>query len=444
MIRPLRSLATAVLGLLLATCGGPGEPPPPSILMVSIDTLRPDHLGLYGYGRDTSPYLDRLAEESLVFDRAYTTAAWTLVAHMSMMTGLEPEEHGVTQPKRAVSPQVPMLADRLAAQGYRTVGLFSGECKWIEPRFGFARGFDEYYGYSSMEEAEERLEALLAEHNPDRPLFLFLHIFEVHSAPFRPGFRGFYDTPEPFDTMFIEAARERLAHVDCRRAWDAPEGLPPEEIEAMVALYDGGIRYVDGVLGRWIERWREDGLLDRSTLLITSDHGEALGQRGPIGGHGGMYEEGLRIPLLVRFHDGYRAGERESGVVSVVDYAPTFLELAGLELEPWRSGRSLRAAPDPERVVRAQRALIGSRYKLQMMGDTRRIFDLDQDPDELNSLDPEGELGRDTAGSLRRRYQELRGARAELPGRAIELSELDPESRKALLDLGYAGAFDEE
>src|SRR6187401_1609735 len=111
-----RARAAALALLLLGTgCGGsdPAAPAagrgggatPPSILLISIDTLRPDHLGLYGYERDTSPYLDRLAAECLVFDRAYTTQPWTLVAHMSMLTGLEPEDHGVTSETRALSPE---------------------------------------------------------------------------------------------------------------------------------------------------------------------------------------------------------------------------------------------------------------------------------------------------------------------------------------------------
>ncbi|MEM7305211.1 MAG: sulfatase-like hydrolase/transferase [Planctomycetota bacterium] len=441
----MRSTFWTAAAVVLAGCGGGGASDPsgsgeapPSVILVSVDTLRADHLGLYGYGRDTSPYLDRLADECLVFDRAYTTAAWTLVAHMSMMTGLEPEEHGVVQPNLALSPEVPPVAVRLREAGYRTIGFYSGS--WVEPRYGFDRGFDVYRGYDTPEEARAAVGEALAEHNPARPLFLFLHIFDVHTAPFTPDFRGFYDPPEPYDTQFIADARERLAHVDCRSVWDG-KGRPlnDDEVEALVALYDGGVRHADAMLSDWVEGWRADGLLDRSLLLITSDHGESLGQRGRVGGHGGMYEEGLRIPLMVRFPDGHRAGEREPGVVSVVDFAPTFLEIAGLSAEPWRSGHSLRLPPLPERVVRAQRALVGGTWKLNQTGAERLAFNLAEDAGEVAPYSVESEEMRAAIRDLRRRYEEQLAARAPLPGQAVELRELDEATRAELRNLGYAG-----
>ena len=409
----------AVAAAAVASCGSgggegavdPGEAPP-SLILVSLDTLRPDHLGLYGYERDTSPYLDRLASECLVFDRAYTTAAWTLVAHMSMLTGLEASDHGVTGPTKALSPEVPPVAERLRERGYRTLGLYAGECKWVEPRYGFGRGFELYQGHDGPEDARARLAAALADHHPSRPLFLFLHLFDVHSAPFEPGFTGFYDPPPPFDEMFLPGARELLADVDCLEVWDGDGTLPPDQLEAMRALYDGGVRYVDSELETLVEGWRASGLLDRALLVITADHGESLGAHGRAGGHGGMYEEGLRIPLLVRFPDGHRAGEREEGLVSVVDFATTFLEAAGLEVEPWRAGRSLRTPPPAERVVRAQRALIGSRWKVNQEVGQRSLYDLVEDAAEAAPRETVAGEAREQAMDLRRRYEEERRVRA--------------------------------
>jgi arylsulfatase A-like enzyme len=415
--------------------------PPPSLLLISIDTLRADHLGLYGYGRDTSPYLDRLASECLVFDRAYTTAPWTLVAHMSMMTGLEPDDHGVVNAKRGVSPEVPLLAERLRDAGYWTAGFYYG--KWLSPRFGFDRGFDVYHEHHKAAEAARHLEPALAGRNPDRPLFLFLHLFDVHSAAFSPEFRGFYDPPEPYDRMFHPSPREVLADVECRPVWMDGEALDEVETEAMVALYDGGVRYVDAWLEERIEGWRASGLLDRALLLITADHGEALGQHGRYGTHGGMYEEGLRIPLLVRFPDGFRAGEREAGLVSVVDYVPTLLEAAGLEVEPWRTGRSLRLPPPADRVLQAKRseveALIGAEWKLIESGRKDTAYHLAADAEELDPRSARADGVDAEVGRLRRFHAAAREARPSPPGEPVDLTTLGEEERKALSDLGYAG-----
>jgi arylsulfatase A-like enzyme len=466
----MRLAATLWIAALAAGCGrsdgaataaravgwAEGEAPP-SVLLVSIDTLRPDHLGLYGYERDTSPYLDRLAAECLVFDRAYTTAAWTLVAHMSMLTGLEPEEHGVTEPTRALSPEVPPVAERLREVGYRTLGFPAGVCIWVAPKFGFGRGFDLYEAHDGPPDLRERIDRELDQLADDRPVFVFAHVFDVHTAMFTPGFTGFYDPPAPHDTAFLPDARARLADVNCKQVWDDMGTLPPDQLEALIALYDGGIRYVDSELEHLIEGWRERGLLDRSILIITADHGEGLGDHGRVGGHGGMYEEGLRIPLLVRFPDGHRAGERESGLASVIDYAPTILETAGLEVEPWRSGTSLRRAAgegggaseageageaSEGRVVRATHALVSDRWKLVKAAPEDQLYDLAEDQHELEPLSAKEEGLQAQAQALRQRYQSERVRRERAPGTAIDLDALDPEELESLRKLGYAGVVD--
>jgi arylsulfatase len=448
--RPVAAVALLALG---AGCGGSdpagtagwsaeGGPTPPSILLVSIDTLRRDHLGLYGYERDTSPYLDRLAAECLVFDRAYTTQPWTLVAHMSMLTGLEAEDHGVTSATRALSPDVPTVAERLHERAYRTLGFRAGECAWLDPRYGFGRGFDRYVAHAGPADAEAKIARELDALHADRPLFLFLHLFDVHSALFEEGCTGFYDPPSPHDTAFLPQARERLARVDCREAWEGRTPLRPEELEAEVALYDGGIRYVDSELERIVEGWRARGLLERSLLVITADHGEGLGDHGSFKGHGGMHEEGLRIPLLLRFPDGYRAGEREDGLVSLIDLAPTLLAEAGLEVEPWRAGMELRLEPPPERILRAPRALISARWKGLVMGDRREIYDLAQDAEEaapLSEAHPEAARQR---RELQRLYKEQRAGRAPVPGSAVDAGSLDAGDAAELRDLGYADEVD--
>ncbi len=326
---------------------GPGAPERPSILLVSLDTLRADHMGLYGYERDTTPHLDQLARESVVFERALAPASWTLVSHMTMLTGLYPNQHGVVSGEWALAHEAPLLAERLRREGYQTIGLyFEG---WIHARHGFDRGFDVFRAHKDAREAGEHLSEELAKLDRDRPFFLFLHLFDVHCGPLANAPGPVYDCPAPYDRMFLPDAPERLPQVSEGELWKVPGLLDALSLEGLVALYDGGIRFVDDELGGWIEGWKERGLLANALLVVTADHGEALGQRGNINDHGGGYQEGLRVPLLVRWPDGRRAGERVRDPVHLVDVVPTALEFAGLAPDPALPGRPLAAAhPDRE------------------------------------------------------------------------------------------------
>ena len=393
---------------LVCGCGGAVDPADmrPSVVLISLDTLRADHMSLHGYERETTPYLEKLAEESLVFDQAYSVAPWTLISHVTMLTGLYPEQHGIVTDDLALSPEIPYLAQRLSDFGYQTVGLYRPG--FVGPRFGQDRGFDVFLDHTSAVEAEVNLVRELAELDRDRPFFLFLHITDCHGDPVRDADDILYDAPPPFDTMFMADARERLKDCDyrvvagaaLRRAMKdgtAKRGrLSPEHLEATVAMYDGKIRYVDTVLEEWIEGWRRDGLMDNTLVVITSDHGEGLGQRGgSLTGHGQMWQEGLHIPLIVRFPDGYRGGERDGNVASLVDVVPTILDVTDLPPDGRLAGYSLRRELPPDRVVGAFRGTSYARVQLpwKVQGATRRkklqvtgVYNLTDDPLELASI----------------------------------------------------------
>ena len=198
-----RRLALALV--LAAACSG--DQTRPSVILVSIDTLRADHVGLYGYERDTTPFLDRFAEQCLVFERALTPISWTLPAHITMLSGLYPVQHAVLKEDLALSPDVPFLAERLQSVGYQTVGLyFRG---WIHERHGFDRGFDVFRNHKNALEAVDHLREALAELEPERPFFLFLHLFDVHCKPFTKKKRSpLYRSPAPFQDQFFPGAEE--------------------------------------------------------------------------------------------------------------------------------------------------------------------------------------------------------------------------------------------
>lgn len=434
---PLLVLALLALG----SCGtGAPEPPAhrPDVILVSIDTLRADHVGSYGYARDTTPFLDRFArEEAILFERAFTSCPWTLVAHMTMLTGLFPAQHGVVNADLALSENIPMLAERLKAAGYQTVALF--QPSWLHERFGFARGFDVFRSHGSAEEAGEHLREELAKLDPARPTFLFYHLFDVHNGPMASGEHMIYPSPEPFQDLFLPGAADKLPKVAPDVLWDSENLLDPEQVEALVALYDGGIRHVDTRLEEAFGQLRERGKLEDALVIVTADHGEALAQRGRLVGHGELAQEGLHVPLIVRRPDRAGAGTRVKELAHLGDIVPTVLEAAGLRPDAHLPGRSLleplpRERPatgfylENEFVVEWPRKLIHN----DQLGTV--AFDLEQDPGELHPKRTKDPL-----------FSELR-AKA-LPGGSFPaphpLEAMPEEERQRLQDLGYGGGDDE-
>ena len=463
-----RSLPVVVLGAALAgvaACSPPSTSPGGAdagaaggtpVILISLDTLRPDHLGLYGYERrETSPFLDELGEECLVFDRAFTTMSWTLIAHMSMLTGLYPSQHKVWTKDSALPPSVPTLAERLGAEGYHTLGFYYGPESWLHPRYGYDRGFDLYRHHRDAEEAEKNIRAALAERPKDRPFFLFIHLFDVHSAPIprnRPGV-PMYDAPQGYATHFHDDALERMEGVDTWTWWnERAHPVTPEQHEAIVAQYDGGIRYVDDKLRAWVGAWREEGFFDDALTIITSDHGEGLYQRGwKYGGHGATHQEGLLVPLLIRLPGGRFGGQRIDTPVSVVDFKPTVLDYLGLKVDPRIAGVSLLGTIPEDRVLYAERpemeAVIRWPYKLVQDKEQKggRIFDLAGDPTEESPV---------IAGKARRQFNELAGPVREAaaadranwfyPDDEASAGPLSDEARRKLSEHGYMGDVEED
>src|SRR5262245_23865720 len=240
-------------------CGSSTRDARPSVILVSIDTLRADHVGTYGYGRDTTPFLDGWAKQAIVFEHAFTPCAWTLVAHMTMLTGLYPDQHGVVKEDLALAPEIPLLAERMKAAGYQTVGLYH-PC-WIHERHGFGRGFDVFRGHKDAEEAEQHLREELARRDHDRPLFLFVHLYDVHNEFTNDGHEFLYPSPAPYQDMFREPSMPDLPSLPPDKLWETKGLLSEAELRTLVAYYDGGIRYVDAKLERWFALLKEQGWL---------------------------------------------------------------------------------------------------------------------------------------------------------------------------------------
>jgi arylsulfatase A-like enzyme len=335
---------TRALAALLALAGtaacGPREVAAPSVVLVVIDTLRRDHLSLYGYERDTSPRLDRLAPESAVFERCIATSSWTKPSTVSLLSGLYPASHGANRNRRA-SDEIEFIGEVLQRRGFATAA-FSGN-PHVSSAFGMDQGFD-HFGFGGNRRAREYpdLTELLAgarawlAGSSERPFLLYLHLMNVHGpyrapASYRERFLSEPHAEFPFQNNLWKdiVRRGRLERrADVRQA----------HLNDLSARYDGAVAYTDEILARFLDELRADGILDRSLLVITSDHGEELFEHGGFGHKRTLYGELLEIPLLIREPTGIGAGRRIDEPVSLVDVPATVLDWLGI-LGPENAGR---------------------------------------------------------------------------------------------------------
>ncbi len=315
---------TAALLTLCVACGSESRELAPTrgYVFVSLDTLGARHLGSYGSERDTSPFFDRLAERGVLFENAFVQYPSTLVSHMSMFTGLYPQEHGVYPPASVLSFEIASLPERFQAAGYRTAGFT--EAGYVSRDFGFQRGFDEFLAVpeSTADETFGRGLEFLRRVESDESFFLFLHTYAVHD-PYYP--------PSDFDGMFWDG--ERPAQTDSSGEFlrDINMGrhqVSQETVDYYRAQYDAEVRYLDGALERLFGELESLGLDGETTVILTSDHGEEFQEHGNLA-HSQVYPETLHVPLLV-LHPSLENGRRVADLVQSIDIAPTLYELANL------------------------------------------------------------------------------------------------------------------
>lgn len=403
-------LVAALAHLAYPTLGSMRAGGRPSVIVVCLDTLRADRLGVLGNPRGLTPRLDALAREGVVFERAIAPAPWTLATHASLFTSKLPFDHDARLDFMKVDPEHRMLAEDFREAGYRTAAFTADG--YVSATFGFGQGF-EFYG-----ETDERDDDGLARTLDlagrwirgvgDRPYFLFLHTYEVHSP---------YTHADRADPAVRGRLGDRFTNVEIEEIRAGRLTLTPEERDWVRGLYDGDVAHADRLVGDFLETLRRDGLLDDVVLVVTSDHGDDLWdhsvERSPGHGHS-LYQDLIHVPLFVRWPRGIATPARVGALVSLLDVAPTLLELAGLPASPEHHGRSLaatcRSGSEPPAVpVTAESteygpdrfAVLEGTYKViftpwpseKNMGVAvpaapLEIFDLATDPGETNDLSP--------------------------------------------------------
>ena len=327
----------------------------PNLVLISIDTLRADHLSLYGYARNTSPGLDAWARDAVVFRRAVVSATTTLPSHTSLFTGLESIRHGVH--RNPAPPGLTSLAAHLRSAGWRTMARTGGG--YLHPHFGLNRGFERYSFHRAGVDRNGELATGMATVRPwleelrDEPFFLFLHTYEVH-GPYRPRQPWLEElapgvAPPGLAWQVAESSSAATGYRVTREGryiyrGEDPNGpeLGEASIAETVAIYDSSIRYVDGEIAGLLAELSRLGLAADTVVVVTSDHGESFGEHGE-GGHGYLHDNNALVPLIVRA-PGAGAGRQETRQVRSVDIVPTVLELLGAPPLPGIDGVSLRPA----------------------------------------------------------------------------------------------------
>lgn len=446
-MKPAHSRLVLAATIVLAIGSACRTRPRTPVLLVSIDTLRPDHLGCYGYSRPTSPHLDVFRKDAVLFQKAIAHAPSTLPSHASLLTSMLPPHHGASVANGlAVPKEIVTLAEVLHAEGYATAS-FNGGIQ-LDPVWGLDQGFDTYM---SVKPRGAPAESLVDEHDrfsfvveqarawilnhEARPFFLFLHTYEVHH-PYSPEtadldpFRGDYEGPLP-DRITMDLLRE----ID-----GGSLKVSDRDRQHLVDAYDGEIRSMDRAYGTLVSFLKERGLYDAALVLVTSDHGEEFGEHGRLGWHShSLFDELLRVPLLVKLPRSRLAGAAVADQVRGIDVAPTILSVLGLGLPATFEGRPLledgaRAGVASEawssRDVTEPNAFISLRtpeWKL-LEG---RLFDLVADPGERN------DVAKAHQDVVRRLAERRRTLERDRPRAARRPASPDDGLRERLRSLGY-------
>jgi len=467
----LLGLATMLLGCGAendaADSDGTDAPPARNVIFIVVDALRADHVGAYGHSRPTTPFLDRFAEQSVLFERAYSATSWTLPSLASYMSSVYPSVHGLRKrPDQEDHNRLPeefvTLAESLSEHGLHTASITAQP--WLSDQTGLTQGFDHVSTVGNathVDEAHQVTRALTAwlRENHEQPFFLYAHYMGPHSpyeAP--PRYKGRFTaelertaTVDRFEQLYEEqnqllAYREIVTHA-------RDEGLTAADIEYLSAQYDEKLAYADSQLGVLFDEVRQLGLLDDTLIVITADHGEAFFEHGTIFHGQHVHEELVRVPLIVRLPGARMADRRVVSVAETIDIYPTIHDVLELSVPEGIQGQSLVPLMHGEegdgvafsegfgyRIATRDWSSLYDYSMTPERTDTivpRAMYHLATDPLERVELDPVGGPAQSRHVRLANQvWQEINDV-AEYWQAQPAAAEIDPETAARLRSLGY-------
>jgi arylsulfatase A-like enzyme len=455
------ALATAC-GVALLGCSATPQPTP-NLLLVVIDTLRADRLGAYGSPRGLTPFFDELAARGVLFENAYATSSWTSPSIASLFTSRHPVQHGVVAFESVLGAGEETLAESLRRLGFLSGG-FSANFR-ISEKLGYGQGFDVWRTYleapgekgpkvSARHVREQALGWLRSAWRPEskRPVFLYLHFMEPHSP---------YDPPEAVRQRVVpQASRAEIDAANALLVGLRFDQLTDAQVALLAELYQAEVAAIDAELRSLFEQLTATGFLENAVVVVAADHGEEFREHGMLLHGITLFEPGVRVPLLL-LAPGLEAGRRIAQPVSLLDLAPTLLDLVGAPPQASFEGRSLaQAMRRPLADAPSEDVLLELARKLDATGDVEvrahsrglvrgsrkllidpegrpQVFDLARDPAERSAAGTPEEV-RELTEALERERADL-ASRAALPA---PTAPLDAETRQRLRALGYLPAPD--
>jgi len=436
-----------------------------NVILICLDTLRADHLGCYGYPIKTSPNIDSFASDSVLFLNTYASSPWTLPSHVSLFTSLSGVQHQVYYHDDKIDPSFLTLAEILRQNHFFCPAFTGGG--FVSPEYGFSKGFDIYYTgeggvyYHNSAQLVYQIVSRWLERNGDKNFFMFIHTYQPHDP---------YACPYPYKTMFLDD-KPKWRTLNLSGYLGEKKGiyrkLPEKERQNIIGLYDGEIRYADErLVNPLLEKLKEMNLYDQTMIIFTSDHGEEFYDHGSWTHGQNLYDESLKVPLIIKFPESEFAGKRVDTFVRLIDIMPTILDELGIDISDYDfEGESvIPLLKDKDPQDRIFLADIGTnvlnshvpqkitmnfgKYKLILNQKFSRedlrfflspppsvpsveLYDLTQDPHETKNIASEK---RDLVAQLTKKIEEIYQKARK---RKEEKIKIDEELKKELKALGY-------
>ncbi len=362
-----------------------------NVVLILLDTVNADHLGCYGYVRDTSPTIDSLAETGIIYMNCQAQAPWTLPSMASILTGLTERSHGCGQyldGPRGLDLEVPTLATLFKGDGYSTCSLVN--IAFLAEPFGMAKDYDYFWSWIDWDDKADIIVDRFLEHlrsgEMDEPFFTTIHFFDPHLP---------YDPPPPYDKFFKSSGTGGVTE------WPAWESCyDPVIIEHMTALYDSEIRWTDSQLSRLLAGMRELGLTENTIFVLVADHGEEFMEHGDYGHSRNLYQEALHVPLIIT-GPGIQAGGVVFENVAQIDILPTLLNFLEIDAPENVEGIDLFAEIPENRIIPSSGVMSDTKSVASIQGSQKVIWFVESDSSEtFNLAEDPGELILLTTDSL--------------------------------------------
>lgn len=401
------------------------------MFLISFDTLRADHLGCYGYSKETSPNIDRFSEDGVLFETVIAQAASTKPSHASIFTAKNVMTHGacggdnITLPEENVT-----MAEILKKNGYHTICYNSGG--YMRPFFQLDQGFD-IYDSSVVGTFQKTVDATKNWINgqPDEKFFMFMHTYEVHH-PYQPRLQF----ARMFDTGYDGPLPQHISIELLREINDGKRAMTPADRAHIITCYDAEIRSMDEAFGGFIAWLKLKRLYDDSLIIVTSDHGEEFAEHGRMGWHShSLFEELIHVPLIIKFPSLGFKGRRLEELVRSIDILPTLLDVLDIRPDAGFEGVSLMPSIQANKVKplfaisQCGKSITMRSQRWKLMGNT--LYDLEGDPEETCDASAMGEKEKK---ALRSRLKSFKQNRAD---NKAATAEPDKETLEQLKALGY-------